>query len=83
MSIAAAAALWGMSATQLAEAIRSRQVSSRDVMEAHLQRIGAVNGSINAVVVVMAEEALTAAHTADRAVADGADLGPFHGGRSP
>jgi Asp-tRNA(Asn)/Glu-tRNA(Gln) amidotransferase A subunit family amidase len=83
MSITTAAELWRMSASQLAEAIRSRQISSRDVMEAHLQCIEAVNGPINAVVVVMAEEALKAAHTAERAVADGADLGPFHGGRSP
>ena len=68
-----------MSATELAEAIRSRQVSSQDVIQAHLERIEAVNGSINAVVIVMAEQALKAARAADRAVAAGADLGPFHG----
>jgi amidase len=68
-----------MSATELAEVIRSRQVSSQEVIEAHLQRIEAVNGSINAVVIVMAEQALKAAKAADRAVAAGADLGPFHG----
>ena len=79
MSINTATELWRMSATELAEAIRSRQVSSQEVIEAHLQRIEAVNGSINAVVIVMAEQALKAAKTADRAVADGADLGPFHG----
>jgi amidase len=71
--------LWHMSATELAEAIRSRQVSTQEVIEAHLGRIEAVNGSINAVVTVMAEQALEAAKTTDRAVADGADLGPFHG----
>ena len=71
--------LWRMSATELAEAIRSRQVSSQEVIEAHLRRIEAVNGSINAVVIVLAEQALEAAKTADRAVAAGADLGPFHG----
>src|SRR5215207_10065420 len=71
--------LWRMSATYLAEVIRSRQVSSQEVIEAHLWRIEAVNGSINAVVIVMAEEALKAANTADRTVADGADLGAFHG----
>jgi amidase len=71
--------LWRMSATELAEAIRSRQVSSQDVIQAHLERIEAVNGSINAVVIVMAEQALKAAKTADRAVANGAVLGPFHG----
>src|SRR5512133_511817 len=79
MSITTATELWRMSATELAEAIRSRQVSSQEVIEAHLQRIEAVNGSINAVVIVMAEQTLKAAKTADHAVADGADLGPFHG----
>ena len=79
MSITTATELWRMSATELAEAIRSRQISSQEVIEAHLQRIEAVNGTINAVVMVMAEQALKAAKTADRAVADGADLGPFHG----
>lgn len=39
MSITTAAELWRMSATQLAEAIRSRQVSSQDV-------IGPVRGNL-------------------------------------
>jgi amidase len=79
MSLNTATELWRMSATELAEAIRSGQVSSREVIEAHLRRIEAVNNSINAVVISMAEQALKAAKTADRAVAAGADLGPFHG----
>jgi amidase len=79
MSPNMATELWRMSATELAEAIRSRQVSSQEVIEAHLRRIEAVNDSINAVVIVLAEQALDAARTADRAVAAGADLGPFHG----
>jgi amidase len=68
-----------MSATELADAIRTRQASSQEVVEAHLRRIEAVNPSINAVVLVMAEQALEAAKVADRAVAAGADLPPFHG----
>src|SRR4029453_10133933 len=79
MSITTVTELWRMSATELAEAIRSRQVSSSEVIEAHLQRIEAINDSINAVVIVMAEQALKGAKTADGAVAAGADLGPFHG----
>jgi amidase len=79
MTLTTATELWGMSATELAEAIRSRQVSSQQVIEAHLQRIEAVNGSINAVVIVLAEQAQKLAKTADRAVATGAELGPFHG----
>ena len=46
MSITTATELWRMSATELAEAIRFRQISSQEVIEAHLQRIDMVNGSI-------------------------------------
>jgi amidase len=71
--------LWRMSALDLAEAIRSRQTSSQEVIEAHLLRIEAVNPSINAVTVVLGEQAVEAAKAADRAVAGGGDLPPFHG----
>ncbi len=40
--------LWRMSTLELAEAIRSRQTSSQEVIEAHLRRIEAVNPSVNA-----------------------------------
>ena len=71
--------LWRMSAREMAQAIRNRQASSREVVEAHLRRIEGVNPSINAVVIVMAEQALEAANVADHAVAAGADLPPLHG----
>lgn len=79
MTVTAATELWRLSAIELAEAIRSRQVSSQDVIEAHLRRIEAINPVVNAVVIVMADEALAAARAADRAVAGGADLPPVHG----
>ena len=66
-------------ATQLAALIRARQVSSREVVQAHLDRTGAVNPKINGVVTLMAEAALMAADRADAAVAAGAELGPLHG----
>ena len=71
--------LWRMSATDLAEAIRSGQASSQEVIEAHLRRIEAVNPSVNAVTVVLAEQALEAAKEADRAMAGGGDLPSLHG----
>jgi amidase len=40
--------LWRLSATELAQAIRSRRVSSAEVVEAHLRRIEAAKPSINA-----------------------------------
>ena len=71
--------LWRMSATELAHAIRSRQTSSQEVIESHLRRIEAVNPSINAVTVVLGEQAIEAAKAADRAVAGGGELPPLHG----
>lgn len=65
-------------ATELAELIRSRQVSSVEVVQAHLQRIEAINPELNAVVTV-ADGALHAARAADEALAAGAEVGPLHG----
>jgi aspartyl-tRNA(Asn)/glutamyl-tRNA(Gln) amidotransferase subunit A len=66
-------------AAALAALIQSRQLSSREVVQAHLDRIRAVNPPINAVVTLMAEDALNSADVADKAVADGTALGPLHG----
>jgi amidase len=71
--------LWRMSATELAEAIRSRQASSQEVVEAHLRRIEAVNPAVNAVTAVLGEQAVEAAKAADRVVAGGGDLPRLHG----
>jgi amidase len=71
--------LWRMSALELAGAIRSGLISSREVIEAQLRRIDEVNPSINAVTVVLAEQALAAARAADRAAAAADELPPFHG----
>ncbi len=71
--------LYYLDATTLAALIRTKQVSSREVVQAHLDRIGAVNPKINAIVTLMAEAALKSAHAADEAVATGAKLGPLHG----
>lgn len=68
-----------MGATELARAIRAKGVSSREVVEAHLRRIDDVNGGINAVTIVMAEQALETARRADDAAPRGAELAPFHG----
>ena len=79
MTLTTATESWQLSATELARAIRSRETSSQEVIEAHLRRIEAVDPAVNAVVIVMAEQALEAARAADRAIAEGADVGPFHG----
>jgi amidase len=79
MSRATVTELWGLSAVELAGAIRSKEVSSREVVEAHLSRIEAVNPSVNAVTVLLDERALEAATRADRRVAAGDDLPAFLG----
>src|ERR1700738_4652621 len=68
-----------LSATTLAALIRTKQLSSREVVVAHLDRISAVNPKINAIVTLMADDALKGADVSDKAVATGADLGPLHG----
>ena len=68
-------ALWQRSAGELASLIRSREVSSREVVQAHLDRIEDVNAVVNAVTVTLSEDALAAADEADR----GPGTGPFHG----
>src|SRR5215475_8599201 len=59
--------------------IRSREVSSREVIQAHLDRVDAVNPHVNAVVRLLPDLALAAADAADKMVADGSELGPLHG----
>jgi amidase len=71
--------LWRWSATDLARAIGNRTISSREAVQANLDRIAAVNPTINAVVQVLADEALTTADQADAAVKAGAATGPLHG----
>jgi amidase len=70
---------WRLGATDLAEAIRTGRTSSAEVVDAHLRRIEAVNGSINAVVSVLAEEAMEAARVADLAATRGDPLPSLHG----
>ncbi len=73
--LAVAQDLWKKSAHELGALIRSREVSSREVVQSHLDRISVVNGRLNAVTVTLAESALAAADRADAAEPSG----PFHG----
>ena len=71
--------LWSSSAKELATRIASREVSSREVVEAHLARIEQVNEHLNALTVIMAEAAIDLADAADAATSAGEELGPLHG----
>ncbi len=73
-------ALHWWTARELAAALRSRELSAREVMTWHLERIEAVNPRLNAIVTLRPEEALAEAAAADeRAARGGERLGPLHG----
>jgi amidase len=63
--------LFYQSATKLAERIRTKQVSSEEVVKAHIARIREVNPKINAVVYLAEEQAIAGAREADKAIAAG------------
>ncbi|MCA8836614.1 MAG: amidase, partial [Proteobacteria bacterium] len=69
-----------MSASLLSAAIRQRQVSCKDVMQAYLQRIHRYNPVYNAIVSLRNDDELLAeAEQADRALAQGQYRGWMHG----
>ena len=63
--------LLSSSAAALAQAIRSKKVTVKEVVEAHLQRIAEVNPALNAVVQLAGERALEEARLADQALLKG------------
>jgi amidase len=67
------------SAGDLAEAIRSKKLTSRAVVEAHLDQIAKVNPKLNAIVQLTAESARKEADEADAALARGEIRGALHG----
>src|ERR1700719_2082354 len=67
------------SASELANAIRSKQLSSKSIVDAHLEQIAKVNPKLNAVVQLTADSARKEADEADAALARGEIKGPLHG----
>ena len=67
------------SATDLAAAIRGREVSATEALEHQIARVERLDGPVNAIVHWDIERARTAARAADDAVAAGHDVGPLHG----
>lgn len=68
-----------LTATDLAHRIRSKNVSAREVLDAHLTQIDRINPKINAIVSSVPERARAAAEAADEAQAGGQELGVLHG----
>jgi len=66
-------------ARDLATAIRTRELSAREVMQAHLDQIEAFNPAVNAIVNLDGDRALASADDADRRLAEGRPVGVLHG----
>lgn len=66
------------SASELAQLIKTKEVSSHEVVKAHLERIEDVNPQVNAITVVLEENALAMAQEADKATEEERNR-PFHG----
>ena len=66
-------------ATELARQIAAKEISAREVVRAHLDRIDSVNSKVNAIVTLTADEAMKQAALADEQQARGEPLGPLHG----
>ena len=67
------------SASALARALRAGELSSREMVDACLARIDAVNPSVNAVVQLVPERARSEADVLDKLAASGHFKGPLHG----
>ena len=72
-------AIWRMSAVETAQATRSGRLSCTEVVEAHCERLQAVNPDLNAVTVDLRESAVEAARALDAAFRAGVAPGPLHG----
>ncbi|MFH1350638.1 MAG: amidase family protein, partial [Pseudomonadota bacterium] len=68
-----------MEAIELTERLAARDLSAAEVMEAHLCRIERTNPRVNAIVTLLPDQAMEAAHEADRALIRGETGGPLFG----
>ena len=71
--------LCDLTARKLVALLRTKRVSAREVMTAHLARIEQTNPAVNAIVTLLPQSALDAADAADAALAGGDLVGPLHG----
>ncbi len=68
-----------LSAIDLANKIRRREISSREALDYFLARVASLDKSINSVVTIDVERARAEADAADSALARGGVRGPLHG----
>jgi len=68
-----------LTATELARRIQAKDLSAKEVMEAHLTQIEMVNPKVNAIVTFLPEQAMEEAIAADKSLAQGREVGLLHG----
>ncbi|SEC45040.1 amidase [Rhodococcus koreensis] len=71
--------LYYRSATELSQLMRAGELSARETVSAHLERIDEVNPDVNAIVTYLPEAAMEQAAAADQRFASGGWDGPLHG----
>src|SRR5690625_4398106 len=70
--------IWS-TAKQMAAAVAQKDISARELLDLHLERIDEVNPTLNALVSIDPERARESAAAADEKTAKGESLGPLHG----
>ena len=71
--------LWQKSAAEIAGLVKSRQVSAVEITQSAFDRLQAVNGKLNAVVIETREDAHHSAELVDQAIERGEDPGDLAG----
>ncbi|MCI0552282.1 MAG: amidase, partial [Anaerolineae bacterium] len=66
-------------AIELLQLLYKKEISTREVLSAHLVQIERVNPKVNAIVTLVAEQALEEADRLDAAIMRGEIIGPLHG----
>ena len=79
MSQTPSSSLCFTSAVELARLIRTKKLSAREALAAHLEQIARVNPKVNAIVTLVPDMAAAAAARADEMQARGETLGALHG----
>jgi amidase len=68
-----------LTAAELLRRLRRKELSAREVVEAHLRQIERINPRVNAIITLTADLARALARRADEAIVRGETLGPLHG----
>lgn len=68
-----------LTAWEMKEKLHNKEISAKDIVEAHFDRIDVAEDTINAFISLDYEGALKAAHTIDKKLKSGEDLGLFAG----